>query len=99
VIAMNCFASVLESSVGGVARALDTRGDGAPLVVFNPLSIEREDLVEAEVRLADGATKVQIYAADGAPLPTQVLAMEEGKCRVLFPAKVPSVGFAVFAAK
>jgi alpha-mannosidase len=55
-IAMNCFASVLEDAVGGVARALDTQTDGVPLVVFNPLSIDREDLVEAEVEFPEEAS-------------------------------------------
>src|SRR6516165_6964627 len=38
VIAMKSFASVLQDGVGGVARELDTRTDGLPLVVYNPLS-------------------------------------------------------------
>ena len=42
VIAMNCFAEVLQDAVGAVARGLDTRVEGAPLVIYNPLSIDRE---------------------------------------------------------
>jgi alpha-mannosidase len=97
-IAMNCFASVLEDAVGGVARALDTQTDGVPLVVFNPLSIDREDLVEAEVELPGGGL-VQVLDADGKPLLTQVLSHEGNKQRILFVGKVPSIGFAVFAVK
>ncbi len=102
VIAMNCFASVLQSSVGGVARALDTQVAGVPLVVFNPLSIEREDVVEAELDFHVG-TAVQVFDGAGQPVPTQVLANESdqqaGKTRILFLARVPSVGFAVFSAR
>ena len=49
-ISAGTFADVLGSSVGAVSRALDTRGDGIPLVVHNPLALEREDAVEANVR-------------------------------------------------
>jgi alpha-mannosidase len=99
VIAMNCFASVLENAVGGVSRALDTRVDGVPLVVFNPLSIDREDAVEAEVTLPLGASGVQVCDAGGKPVPTQVLSVSGQKHQLLFLAKVPSIGFAVYAVK
>ena len=47
VIAMNQFADVLTDATEGVAAALNTATSGVPVVVFNPLNIEREDLVEA----------------------------------------------------
>ena len=49
VIALNGFAAVETDAVGGVSAALDTRGDGASLVVYNPLSFARTDAVEASV--------------------------------------------------
>jgi len=97
VIAMNIFASALTEGVAGVARGLDTRVDGVPLIVFNPLSIERDDPVEASLSMADGAD-VQVYGADGKPVPTQILDRINGKTRILFQARVPSVGMAVFSA-
>ncbi len=96
IIAMNCFASVLEDAVGGVARALDTQVEGLPLVIFNPLSIEREDVVEIQVESRDGAGALQVYDAPGAPVPTQVV-NEGGKQRLIFVARVPSIGFAVYS--
>jgi alpha-mannosidase len=85
-----------------VARTLDTQVEGIPLVVFNPLSIEREDVVEAEVGFSAG-TVVQVFDGAGKPVPTQVLPnpgdTNAGKSRILFLAKVPSVGFAVFSAR
>ena len=47
VIAMNQFAGVLSDATEAVAAALNTETKGVPLVVFNPLNIAREDLVEA----------------------------------------------------
>ena len=49
VIAMNQFAGVLTSATEAVASALNTRGRGPPVVVYNPLNIAREDVVEAAV--------------------------------------------------
>lgn len=94
-LAMNQFLAVIRDGVGVVARGLDTKGDGIPLVVFNPLSVDREDVVEAELSLPD-AVAVRVLGPDGAEVPAQVLAREGGQLRFLFNARVPSVGFAVF---
>jgi len=92
VIAMNQFAGVLTSATEGVAGGLDTQGKGMPIVVFNPLSIAREDVVEADVHFAKNSPKsVQVVGPDGKEVPSQV---SDGK--VLFVAKVPSVGYAVY---
>lgn len=99
VIAMNCFAEALQDGVGGVAQGLDTRGNGIPLVVYNPLSIAREDVAEAELEFPRSASGVQVLDGDGKPVPTQVISTNAGKCRFLFLAKVPSIGFAVYSAK
>jgi len=58
VIAMNQFAGVLSSATEGVAATLNTETKGVPLVVFNPLNIAREDVVEASVDFPDGAPRV-----------------------------------------
>ena len=54
VIALNQFASVLASATESVASALDTNVKGRPIVVYNPLSIAREDVVEARVQGVGG---------------------------------------------
>jgi alpha-mannosidase len=96
-IALNRFSTILADAVGAASRVLDTRGEGEPLVVFNPLSTARRDLVEARVRFGDPApTAVTVYDAEGRPLPTQVLERERDGLRVLFVAELPPVGLAVF---
>jgi len=98
VVAMNSFAEVLRDAVGSVAGSLDTKVSGVPLVVYNPLSIAREDVVEAEVDLASAAN-MQVYNAENRPVPTQLVSRDGNKCHFLFLAKVPSVGFAVFSVR
>jgi len=92
VIAMNQFADVLTSATQSVASALNTEGGGIPIVVYNPLNIEREDVVEAGVSFPGGMPKaVRVVGPDGHEVPAQ---LEDGK--VLFLAKAPSVGYAVY---
>jgi alpha-mannosidase len=92
VIAMNQFADVLNSAVEGVAAPLNTKTEGIPIVVFNPLSIAREDIVEARIDFPSGMPKaVRVTAPDGKDVPAQ---LSVGK--VIFVASVPSVGYAVY---
>ncbi|MFZ0744618.1 MAG: glycoside hydrolase family 38 C-terminal domain-containing protein [Terracidiphilus sp.] len=92
VIAMNQFADVLTSATQSIASGLDTQVSGIPVVVYNPLNIAREDVVEAGVSFPGGMPKaVEVIGPDGKQAPAQV---EDG--RVLFVAKTPSVGYAVY---
>ncbi|MGA7590857.1 MAG: glycoside hydrolase family 38 C-terminal domain-containing protein, partial [Candidatus Sulfotelmatobacter sp.] len=92
VIAMNQFAGVLTNATEGVSAALDTETNGVPIVVFNPLNIEREDLVEANVNFSgDVPQSVRVTGPDGKQVPAQI---SNGK--VIFLAKAPSVGYAVY---
>jgi len=92
VIAMNQFADVLENATEGVAAGLNTDGAGVPVVVYNPLNIAREDLVEASVTFPGGMPKaVHVVGPDGKAEAAQI---SDGK--VLFRAKAPSVGYAVY---
>jgi len=91
-ISLNQFASVVTDAVGGVSRALDTRAAGIPLVVYNPLAIEREDLVTAAVVFTGGQPRhVRVFDPDGNEVPAQ---WADG--HVVFLARVPPVGFAVY---
>src|SRR2546423_4016116 len=92
VIAMNQFAGVITSAAGAIASGLNTQGKGTAIVVYNPLNIEREDLVEANVSFPGGAPKaVRVMGPDGREAPAQL-----SNGRVVFVARAPSVGFAVY---
>ncbi|MGE5788993.1 MAG: glycoside hydrolase family 38 C-terminal domain-containing protein, partial [Myxococcales bacterium] len=99
-VAMNRFAYTLTDSVAGVARGLDTRVEGVPLVVFNPISVPRTDVVEArvpdELRAAKALTA---FTANGSAIPTQLTTGDDGEQRVLFPATLPALSFAVYGLK
>ena len=89
VIAMNQFAGVLTSATEAIASDLDTQTPGRAVVVYNPLNVEREDVVEATVWPPDPA--IRVIGPDGRQVPSQVVG-----AKVLFLAKMPSVGYAVY---
>ncbi len=97
VVAMNQFAGVLRSAASGVVSGLDTRTSGTPIVVYNPLNIQREDVVEAEVHFPEGIPKaVRVVGPDAKEVLAQLKDTQNGIAKVLFLAKVPSVGWAVY---
>jgi len=92
VIVANQFEGVLTSATEAVASSMDTRGTGVPLVLFNPLNVDRTDLVVATVAFPGSMpSAAQAIAPDGTESPAQI---SDGK--VLFVAKTPSVGYAVY---
>ncbi|HEX9407709.1 MAG TPA: glycoside hydrolase family 38 C-terminal domain-containing protein, partial [Thermoanaerobaculia bacterium] len=86
VLAMNQFADVLTNATDTIASALDTQTKGTPIVVYNPLNVAREDVVEVP-----SDKPVRVFGPDGVEVPSQV---SNGKA--IFLARVPSVGFAVY---
>jgi alpha-mannosidase len=97
VIAMNQFAGVLTSATEGIAQGLNTETKGAAIVVYNPLNISREDVVEASVNFPNGVPKaVRVVGPDGVEVPSQVVRQSESEVELLFLAKAPSVGYAVY---
>ena len=100
VVALNQFAAVETDAVGGVSAALDTRVQGVPVVVYNPLSFARADVVEARVTFdADPPQDVSVTGPDGKAVAAQVTSREDKALNLLFLAKVPSAGYAVYEVK
>ncbi len=97
VLALNQFAVLAERGTAAILSNLDTTAKGLPVAVYNPLSIEREDLIEADLVFPGGVpSAVTAYDPSGRPVPTQILGSQGNTLRVLFLAKVPSVGYAIY---
>lgn len=97
VLSLNQFARVLGNGVGAVARALDTRAEGQPVVVFNPLSIDREDVVRVHMPAAKGmAEEFRVIDPEGRETPVQVVSKDSDGAEIIFLARVPSLGFSVY---
>ena len=97
VLAMNQFAGVMTSATSAIASGMDTQAKGVAIVVYNPLSIAREDVVEATVSFSSGVPQgVRVFGPDGAEVPAQLDGESNGAAKILFLAKAPSAGFAVY---
>lgn len=97
-VSANQFAGVLTSATAAVSSLLDTRAAGIPLVVYNPLSSERHDVVEATVEfpgVAPAAIRV-VDGISGRDVPAQILESRGSRERILFLADMPPVGFKLF---
>ncbi len=93
IIALNMFASELANAVGGMTTALDTNVEGTPVVVYNPVSYKRNDVVCAEIDV--NTPYVRVFDTNGEEVPAQ-LSTVDGKKVVKFAAKVAPVSCSVF---
>lgn len=98
VIAGNQFASVLTSATESIVGGMDTRGRGVPIVVYNPLNVEREDVAEADIPWDAGGALGPIRVTDpqGREVPAQVVGNWGGALKILLLAKAPPVGYTVY---
>ncbi len=97
IVALNKFSTGLVSSAGAVIRAMDTKGKGITLVVYNPLSVSRKDLVEADLSYPDGVPKaVRVFDALNNEVPVQILQTSKESIRILFLGTIPSLGLACY---
>ncbi len=86
--------SMLNGALDTIAADVKTAGDGLPLILFNPLSWQRDGVVEIAVPGITSA--VQVIAPDGSSLPCQMVT-KGTETRLLFVARgVPAVGYATY---
>jgi alpha-mannosidase len=97
---------LIAESWDAIAARIDTRGPGAPIVVFNPLGWTRSDVVEVELGMCEGGvTSVDLTGPGGAAVPSQVTEATHyadgglKTARIAFIASdVPALGYATYHA-
>ena len=103
--ASHAFASrSLETSLERLSGEVDTTGDGIPIVVFNPLSWNRDDVVECRVGFSEkDVYELEVHDSRGNRMASDLLACERyetggiKRATVLFIALgVPSLGYDVY---
>jgi len=66
--------AIIDAKWDVLASKIDTRGPGAPVVVFNTLGWPRSDIVEIKVGFGEGGVAHPILTdSDGRNVPTQIL--------------------------
>ena len=94
-LALKKFSDVLIHSVSGVARKMDTRVAGKPVVVYNNETTPVSAI--AEVVLADHCN-YNVTDADGRKVASQIVE-RDGQRVLMFDAEVPATGMAVYGIK
>jgi alpha-mannosidase len=96
IVAQNSFAAVMQNTAGAIIRSLDTRTEGEPIVVYNPLSVPRTETVEATLGFATQPAGIEVYDGQNNKLTSQITGYSQGRLSFIFTATVPSMGYAVF---
>jgi len=105
-IAEHLGAQMIDDAWNVIATNIDTRGEGIPIVVFNPLGWPRSDAAEVEIGLTEtGIKDLSLIDSSGDSIPIQFLNTERyddgglKQVRVTFLAdNVPALGWATYHA-
>ncbi len=90
---------ILVRALAELAAHAQTQGPGVPVIVLNPLSWPRTDVVEAEAQFSHRVTNLEVRGPSGRPVLAEIVARDSGTHRVhvRFVAEdIPPVGYAVF---
>lgn len=95
-ISLSQFSDVLTSSVRGVSGELDTSVKGIPVVLYNALGFQTNNIVEVEVNMVKAPKGISVFDVNGKQVASQLLSYQNGKALLLLEATVPAVGYAVY---
>ena len=98
VLANKTFANTLQCAMGNTIKEMDTQTTGLPVVVYNPLSFDRVDVVEARTIANSRPAGIRVFDKDGKEVLSQVCSYDSrsGELVFLFAASVPSLGYSVY---
>ena len=97
-LANRTFGQQLANAVGAASQVLDTQVEGIPMVVYNPLSHNRTDIVEGSMACLQRPYDMRVIGPDGEEVLSQITGYDEkvGQVSFIFAATVPSLGYAVY---
>lgn len=92
------FGDIFINAAGAFTASLDTRAEGKPIVLYNPLSFERHDVAEVQMVCASRPTDVRVLGPDGKEVLAQVAGYDAATsmATIAFEATVSSLGYAVY---
>jgi alpha-mannosidase len=81
---------ILNNAIDVISKNINTEGKGKPLIIYNPLSWERDGVLEIEV---DNSENIRILDEKGKEISYQKI----DKNKIFFKTnKIPSLGYAVY---
>jgi alpha-mannosidase len=89
---------ILRDSIHEISAHINTQQSGTPVMVYNSLSWDRNDVIEVETQLPEPAAAIDVVDATNKPVPFQLLANDPGTHRVRFllEASAPALGYATY---
>jgi len=86
---------IIDLSLKEIAAHVNTQGAGTPVLVFNPLSWPRTNVIELEAQLPGPAKHITVSDAAGKPVASQLLSIdpETHRAHFLLLASTPSFGY------
>jgi alpha-mannosidase len=86
---------IIEQSLEELAAHINTQGNGLPVLVFNPLSWPRQDVVELEAQLPESAKQLAVTDSMGKSASAQLLRIDQQthRARFLLLASTPALGY------
>jgi alpha-mannosidase len=91
--------TILSGALETLVARINTQGAGRPVVVFNPLSWERTEVVEVEVQFPAPISQIEVRDPEDRVLPSAVISRDDSthSVKVRFLARsLPPMGYKVF---
>jgi alpha-mannosidase len=89
---------IIDRSLSEILAHVNTQGEGVPVVVFNPLSWPRTEVIEIEAQLPGPAKQIEVVDPKGHIAESQLLTIDPATNRVhfLLQTSIPSVGYVTY---
>jgi alpha-mannosidase len=89
---------VTFTSLREIAAHINTQGDGVPVIIYNPLSWPRTEMVEIEAQLPGPVSQVEVVDSRGGRVEQQLLSLDAGtsRARVRILATTPAFGYQTY---
>ncbi len=98
-ISQSQFNDILTYAAATVTKTMDTKVKGVPVVVYNPLSHSRKDLVHAIIPMPSRPRGVEVLSPAGVKVNAQLVSYTGGKAEIVFAADVDPVSFSIYEAR
>jgi len=95
-IAANCFAEALKNSLSSIAGKMNTQTEGKSVVVYNPVSRARQDVVTAKLKYKSLPHTIGVFDKNGKEVPSQIIERKGNSITILFLADMPSASLKVY---
>lgn len=94
--ALNLFKGAMDFCLTNLANNIDTSCKGIPVIIFNPLSFDREEVAEVELVLEHPENDLIVYDSNRNEIPSQVIYKGNKTVRLLIQTSIPQLGYRVY---